>query len=226
MTRLISYIHVTKDHGQFCLGGDQDNNCKIGLCQGTSYVGDLHEPKSTSRCVLCMFGHRTFAPISWMCKKQTAVLVDRTPTHNTHLCSTVCSQARNASAWLKSHGLHFIFVRLKRFCHLVCTCLTLCCSPTCRLPRAHHLPLSLFLLPLHKNTQHNWLNMVTSKTTQYIMNISKLSRSTSSAIKRHSDMKTCRGRKPAHDNSHSSSKQYRRGRHHLPRCGMRATLNA
>ena len=27
--------------------------------------------------------------------------VDRTPTHNTHLCSTVCSEARNASqAWL------------------------------------------------------------------------------------------------------------------------------
>ena len=40
---------------------------------------------------------------------------DRTPTHNTHLCSTVCSQARNAHHALGSsqHGLHFIFVRLK-----------------------------------------------------------------------------------------------------------------
>ena len=34
-------------------------------------------------------------------------VVDKTPTHNTHLCSTACSQARNAHAraWLKSHGL-------------------------------------------------------------------------------------------------------------------------
>ena len=37
--------------------------------------------------------------------------VDRTPTHNTHLCSTVRSQARNANHALGSskHGLHFIF---------------------------------------------------------------------------------------------------------------------
>ena len=43
------------------------------------------------------------------------VCVDRTPTYNTHLCSTVCSQARNAHHALGSsnHGLHFIFVRLK-----------------------------------------------------------------------------------------------------------------
>ena len=50
--------------------------------------------------------------------------VDRTPTHNTHLCSTVCSQARSAHHALGSreqpkHDLHFIFVRLKRICHLV-----------------------------------------------------------------------------------------------------------
>ena len=47
--------------------------------------------------------------------------VDSTPTHNTHLCSTVCSQARNAHHALGSsnHGLHFISARLKRICHLV-----------------------------------------------------------------------------------------------------------
>ena len=43
--------------------------------------------------------------------------VDRTPTHETHLCSTVLE--RTPRAWLKSHGLHFVFVRLKRICHLV-----------------------------------------------------------------------------------------------------------
>ena len=47
--------------------------------------------------------------------------VDRTPIHNTHLCTTVCSQARHAhhAPGSSHHGLHFIFVRLKRVCHLV-----------------------------------------------------------------------------------------------------------
>ena len=117
--------------------------------------------------------------------------VDRTPTHNTHLCSTVCSQARNASHALGSR-LHNIFVRLKRICHLVRTCLTLCCSLTCRLPRAHHLLHSLFLLPRHQNTHYNQDNTISSKNTQYIMHISMLSKSTSSAIKNHSGVKTCR----------------------------------
>ena len=56
-------------------------------------------------------------------------------THNNHLCSTGCSQARNAPHVLgSSHtDCSVIFVRLKRVCHLVRTCLTLCCcSLTCR----------------------------------------------------------------------------------------------
>ena len=66
---------------------------------------------------------------------------DRTPTHNTHLCSTVCSQARNAHHALGSreqpkHDLHFIFVRLIRVFVIWCvahvssmvalTCLSRC----------------------------------------------------------------------------------------------------
>ena len=89
--------------------------------------------------------------------------VDRTPTHNTHLCCTVCSQARNAHHALgSSHAdCSVIFARLKRNCHLVLhmphlLLLTL----TCRLPRAHHLPHSLFLLTRHKNTQHNFIKCV------------------------------------------------------------------
>ena len=34
---------------------------------------DLKDSKSTSGRVLCIFGSRTFVPISWMCKKQTSV---------------------------------------------------------------------------------------------------------------------------------------------------------
>ena len=88
--------------------------------------------------------------------------------------------------------LHNIFVRLRRIGHQVRTCLTLCCSRTCLVPRAHHLPHSLFLLPQHQNTQHHRYNTVTSRNTQYIMNISMLSQSTSSAVKNHSGVKTCR----------------------------------
>ena len=35
--------------------------------------GDLEDSKSTSDGVLCIFGSRTFVPISWICKKQTSV---------------------------------------------------------------------------------------------------------------------------------------------------------
>ena len=56
--------------------------------------------------------------------------VDRTPTHKTPLCSTVCSKARNASHVLGSRLKTCItsFGRLRRVCHLVRTCLILCWS--------------------------------------------------------------------------------------------------
>ena len=88
--------------------------------------------------------------------------------------------------------LHNIFVRLKRICHLVRSCLTHCCSLTCRSPRAHHLPHSLFVPPLHQNMQHNRDNTIYSKNNRYIINLSKISQSTSGAIKNHSAEKTCR----------------------------------
>ena len=43
-----------------------------------------------------------------------------------------------------------------------------------------------------KNMQHNRFNMINSKNTQYIMHISKLFQSTSSATNNHSGVKTCR----------------------------------
>ena len=33
----------------------------------------FEDSKSTSRRILCIFGNRTFVPISWMCKNQTSV---------------------------------------------------------------------------------------------------------------------------------------------------------
>ena len=99
-----------------------------------------------------------------------SILVDKTPTHNTHLCNTVCSQARNASHALGSR-IRFL---------------------SCRLPRANHLRHSPFLPPRHQNTHHDRDNTIISKNTQYIISLSRLSQSTSSAIKNHSGVKTCR----------------------------------
>ena len=127
-------------------------------------------------------------------RKSTGVCRQDTHLQDTSVqYSLLTSAERTPRAWLKSHGLQ---------CHLCApentsviwfdSCLTLCCSRTCRWPRAHHLPHSLFLLPQHKNTQHNRFNMINSKNTQYIMHISMLSHSTSSAIKNYSGVKTCR----------------------------------
>ena len=47
--------------------------CRLGLFQDSDFAGDLEDSKSTSGGTFCVFGSRTFVPISWMCKKQTAV---------------------------------------------------------------------------------------------------------------------------------------------------------
>ena len=81
----------------------------------------------------------------------TVNFVDKTPTHNTHLCSTVCPQARIAQLTRLAQG------PARLWCD---PCLIHCCSLTCLSPRARHLPHSLFLLPRHKNTQHNRNNTI------------------------------------------------------------------
>ena len=53
--------------------GNTAKQCRLGLCQGSDSAGDLEDSKSTSGGTLCIFGSHTFVPISWMCKKQTAV---------------------------------------------------------------------------------------------------------------------------------------------------------
>ena len=73
LARLISYIHHTNDFRQYCHVGNTAQHCRLGLFQDSDFAGDLEESKSTSGGVLCIFGSRTFVPVSWMCKKQTAV---------------------------------------------------------------------------------------------------------------------------------------------------------
>ena len=47
--------------------------CRLGLFQDSDFAGDLEDSKSTSGGTLCVSGSHTFVPLSWMCKKQTAV---------------------------------------------------------------------------------------------------------------------------------------------------------
>ena len=51
----------------------QEKQCRLGLFQDSDFAGDLEDSKSTSGGTLCTFGSQTFVPISWVCKKQTAV---------------------------------------------------------------------------------------------------------------------------------------------------------
>ena len=73
LERLIGYLYRTRAHRQFCHVGNSPDECSLGLFQDASFAGDLQDSKSTSGGLLCVFGSRTFVPITWMCKKQTAV---------------------------------------------------------------------------------------------------------------------------------------------------------
>ena len=53
--------------------GNTARQCRLGLFQDCDFARDLEDSKSTSGGTLCVFGSHTFVPLSWMCKKQTAV---------------------------------------------------------------------------------------------------------------------------------------------------------
>ena len=72
LNRLISNIHHTCEYKQYCHVGNTAKQCRLGLFQDSDFAGDLEDSKSSSG-TLCIFGSHTFVPISWMCKKQTAV---------------------------------------------------------------------------------------------------------------------------------------------------------
>ena len=73
LERLISYIHHTSDYRQYCHVGNTAQHCRVGLFQDSDSAGDIEDSKSTSGVVLCIFGSRTFVPVSWMCKKRSSV---------------------------------------------------------------------------------------------------------------------------------------------------------
>ena len=73
LNRLISKILHTCEYKQYCHVGNTAKQCRLGLFQDSDFAGDLEDSKSTSGGTLCVLGSHTFVPISWMCKKQTAV---------------------------------------------------------------------------------------------------------------------------------------------------------
>ena len=73
LATLIFYIHYTSDYRQYCHVGSTAQHCRLGLFQDSDFAGVLEDSKQTSGGVLCIFGSRTFVPISWMCKKHTSV---------------------------------------------------------------------------------------------------------------------------------------------------------
>ena len=73
LARWISYIHHTSEYRQYCYVGNTAQQCRPGLFQDSDFAGDSENSKSTSGGILCIFGSRTFVPISWMYKKQTSV---------------------------------------------------------------------------------------------------------------------------------------------------------
>ena len=73
LNRFISNIHHTCEYKQYYHVGNTAKQCRLGLFQDSDFAGDLEDSKSTSGGTLCVFGSHSFVPISWMCKKQTAV---------------------------------------------------------------------------------------------------------------------------------------------------------
>ena len=62
--------------------GNTAKQCRLGLFQDSDFAGDLEDSKSTSGGTLCIFGSRTFVPISWMCKKQASTSVSHSSTES------------------------------------------------------------------------------------------------------------------------------------------------
>ena len=73
LARLISYIHHTCEYRQHCYVENTVQHCRLGLFQDSEFAGDVEDSMSTTVGIRCFFGSPTFAPRSWMCKKQTSV---------------------------------------------------------------------------------------------------------------------------------------------------------
>ena len=87
LARLISYVHHTNDHRPYIHVGNSAQHRRLGLFQDSDFAKGPEHSKSTSGGILCIFGSRTFVPISCRCKKQISVSQKRyTSTGNISSC--------------------------------------------------------------------------------------------------------------------------------------------
>ena len=73
LNRLISYTHHTSEYKQFCHVEAPPNNADWDCFKTLTLreILKIRNPLLEEHCAF--FGSHTFVPISWMCKKQTAV---------------------------------------------------------------------------------------------------------------------------------------------------------
>ena len=71
--RLISYMYHTQDYVTTSHVGDPPDKCVLALFVDASFAGDLQDSKSTTGGYMVLLGPNTYAPITWLCKKQGAV---------------------------------------------------------------------------------------------------------------------------------------------------------
>ena len=56
-----------------CFVGDRIQDLKLALYSDASFADDLATSKSCTGTVLSIVGPNTYVPLTWLCKKQTAV---------------------------------------------------------------------------------------------------------------------------------------------------------
>ena len=71
LARLISHIHHTNDHRQYCQVGNTAQHCRLGSLQDSDFSGDFEDFKSTSEGNFMYFWKPYICP--HQCKKQTSV---------------------------------------------------------------------------------------------------------------------------------------------------------
>ena len=87
--------------------GNTAKQCRLGLFQDSDFAGDLEDSKSTFGRTLCVFGSPTFAPISWMCKKQTSSL-----SHSSTESEIIYLDARLRLDGIPAHDLPHLIISI------------------------------------------------------------------------------------------------------------------
>ena len=64
--RLISYVHWTQHWVQHCWVGDKPADVIVALYVDAGFGGDLTDSKSSTGAMLCLMGHYTFVPLTWL----------------------------------------------------------------------------------------------------------------------------------------------------------------